>query len=429
VITAYLRRLLLAFILCTMSLSVVRADPPAAEEQFEMLRKRFQDAKAKFIAEYLRAKTEEERERITTPYPAHSMVDDFLKLEESHRGTQVGISALHQLVSQAGSGGDADSPPAKGRQTALKILSEHYADHADLDVMFPWLSLGASGPADKPFLRRAAESSQRHVRGTALLALAQCLAVEAQLIPAWRARLALVESEPEQFADDINLCKQTLTMWQGIDPDSSRREAIMLLEKVAAQYGDVLEAPRTGYGPTLLKSQHSAIDQITRLNRRPLADFAETVQFELTNLSVGQPAPEITGPDERGKELKLSEQRGKIVVIMFSFKGCGPCEEMYPANRKLVETYRGRPFAFLSVMGSELGSVKPLVAKKTITWPCWSDGNTSGPIAARWNVSNWPTIYVLDHQGTIRYRNLRDGVLAKAVSQLVAEAPTQSLDK
>jgi len=95
---------------------------------------------------------------------------------------------------------------------------------------------------------------------------------------------------------------------------------------------------------------------------------------------------------------------------------------MYPANRKLIEFYRERPFAFLSVMGNELGTVRQLVAEKTITWPCWWEGNVPGPIAARWNVSSWPTIYVLDHRGTIRFRSLQDDVLAKAVSQLVAEA-------
>src|SRR5437868_4634365 len=125
-ITASLRRLLLALVLCTGSIALVRADPPLAEEQFETLRKRFEDAKAKYFAAYSNTKTEEERERITTTYPAHTMVDDFLKLEEAHRGTQVGISALHQLVSQAGTVGSADSPSVKGRQAALKILGEYY---------------------------------------------------------------------------------------------------------------------------------------------------------------------------------------------------------------------------------------------------------------------------------------------------------------
>src|SRR5262245_51275839 len=91
---------LLTLILCAATPPIAAADR-SAEEQFETLRKQFEDAKAEFFAEYERAQTAAERERITAPYPAMTMVDDFLKLESAHRGTQVGISALHQLVSQA----------------------------------------------------------------------------------------------------------------------------------------------------------------------------------------------------------------------------------------------------------------------------------------------------------------------------------------
>ena len=208
----------------------------------------------------------------------------------------------------------------------------------------------------------------------------------------------------------------------GVDPDASRREALELLRKSRPNMAMFSRPPRTGYGPMLLKIEHAANDQMTSRKRRPLAELAETMRFELMHLSIGQQTPEIAGPDERGKELKLSDQRGKVTVIMFSFKGCGPCEAMYPGNRKLVEDYRGRPFAFLSVMGNELGTVKELISEKTITWPCWWDGMIPGPIAAEWNVSSWPTIYVLDHQGRIRYQGLRGNLLAKAVSQLVEAA-------
>jgi peroxiredoxin len=349
-------------------------------------------------------------------------VDDFLKLEQAHRGTQVGISALHQLVSQAGSGGGPDSPPAKGRQAALKILTAHYADHPDLDVMFAWLRSGASGPEDKPFLQRAAQSSHRHVRGTALLALAQRYAFEAQYPPLWQARLELVQSDPEKFADDIKLCKDLLGQWEDIDPAASRRQALQLLDQVIDQYGDVLEAPRTTYGPVLLKLERGPRDTLTNQPRRPLAQLAESTQFELMHLSVGQSAPEVAAPDAFGKELKLSDQRGKVTVVMFSFKGCGPCEAMYPENRKLVKTYAGRPFAFLGVMGDAgPDTVRQSVAEKTITWPVWWDG-VHGPIATRWNVSSWPTLYVLDHHGVIRFRGLRGDVLAQAVAHLIQAA-------
>jgi hypothetical protein len=96
---------------------------------------------------------------------------------------------------------------------------------------------------------------------------------------------------------------------------------------------------------------------------------------------------------------------------------------MYPENRKLIEAYHGRPFAFLGVMGDDqLTTVKESVEQGTITWPVWWDGGKPGPIATRWNVSGWPEIYVLDHQGVIRYRKLPSEVLAIAVERLVNEA-------
>lgn len=400
------------------------ADPPSAEDQFESLRKRFEDRREEFLVEYERTKTDDEKRQLFERYPSNTMVNDFLKLEEAHRGTQVGLCALHQLVSQAGGGGGPDTPVAKGRQTALRILAAHYADHSDLDVMFDWLTSGARGPEDKPFLRRAAESTHRHVRGAALLTLGQLFAAEAQVPACFDADLRLLEAEPDRYAATIKLYKELRSQWLDVTPAESRAEAIRLLEQVIADYGDVLEPPRTPYGPLLLKIERASSDALTKHTRRPLGQRAESTRFELTHLSIGQPAPDIAAPDAFGHERKLSDERGKVTILMFSFKGCGPCEAMYPENRKLIETYQGRPFSFLGVMGDEtLDTVKEAVGDKKITWPVWWDGGgTRGPLATRWNVRGWPEIYVLDHQGIIRYREIRGEILAKAVAELVQAA-------
>jgi len=98
---------------------------------------------------------------------------------------------------------------------------------------------------------------------------------------------------------------------------------------------------------------------------------------------------------------------------------------MYPDNRKLIESYQGRPFAFVGVMGDDtIDTVKEAVAEQKITWPVWWDSGRPGPLATRWNVSGWPEVYVLDHQGIIRYREITREVLAQAVAELVAIAET-----
>ena len=61
-----------------------------------------------------------------------------------------------------------------------------------------------------------------------------------------------------------------------------------------------------------------------------------------------------------------------------------------------------------------------------MTWRSfWDGGNTSGPIASKWNVQGWPTLYVVDAKGVIRHKWMGspgDKVLDEAIEKLVVEA-------
>src|SRR5205807_1773205 len=73
--------------------------------------------------------------------------------------------------------------------------------------------------------------------------------------------------------------------------------------------------------------------------------------------------------------------------------------------------------------GNEKYGLKNLMEKEQITWRSWWDGgSTSGPIATQWNVSGWPTVYVIDHRGVIRSKHLSGTALEKLVDALVTEA-------
>ena len=96
---------------------------------------------------------------------------------------------------------------------------------------------------------------------------------------------------------------------------------------------------------------------------------------------------------------------------------------MYPHERSLVKRLAGKPFALLGVNSDKDREVlKDVMTEKEITWRSWWDGGTTrGPIATRWNIETWPAIYVIDHQGVIRYKNLKGPQLLKAVEQLLSE--------
>jgi len=95
---------------------------------------------------------------------------------------------------------------------------------------------------------------------------------------------------------------------------------------------------------------------------------------------------------------------------------------MYPHERSLVKRLEGKPFALLGVNSDSKERVRQAMKKENITWRSWWDGgSTDGPIASAWNVSGWPTTYVLDAKGAIRYKNVRGEEMDKAVDALLKE--------
>jgi hypothetical protein len=97
---------------------------------------------------------------------------------------------------------------------------------------------------------------------------------------------------------------------------------------------------------------------------------------------------------------------------------------MYPHERSLVKKFEKRPFSLLGVNSDrDREKIKQICVEKELTWRSfWNGGSTGGSISTRWNVSSWPTTYVLDHRGIIRAKNVRGPKLEEWIEKLVAEA-------
>lgn len=96
---------------------------------------------------------------------------------------------------------------------------------------------------------------------------------------------------------------------------------------------------------------------------------------------------------------------------------------MYPHERSLVQRLADKPFALLGINSDQdREELKKVLQENQITWRSWWDGgSTEGPIATKWNVTGWPTIYVLDGDGVIRFKNVRGEAMDQAVDSLVEE--------
>jgi hypothetical protein len=92
--------------------------------------------------------------------------------------------------------------------------------------------------------------------------------------------------------------------------------------------------------------------------------------------------------------------------------------------KALVERLKDRPFTIIGINSDykgDLEKINPMLKEQGISWPQVIDGTTSGPVATKWNVRGWPTIYVLDGNGVIRFKNARGPKLGEAVDELLKE--------
>ena len=97
---------------------------------------------------------------------------------------------------------------------------------------------------------------------------------------------------------------------------------------------------------------------------------------------------------------------------------------MYPHERSLVKRLENRPFALIGINSDmDKEKLKEAMEKERITWRSFWNGpkGTEGPISEAWHVQGWPTIYVLDGDGVIRFREVRGEDMDRAVDQLLKE--------
>src|SRR5437762_1560534 len=100
---------------------------------------------------------------------------------------------------------------------------------------------------------------------------------------------------------------------------------------------------------------------------------------------------------------------------------------MIPHERSLVKRMKDKPFALVGINSDkDREELKKILVKENITWPSWFNGGTGTGIPKTWNVHGWPTIYVLDHHGVIRFKDKREKALDRAVDQLMGEMEAET---
>lgn len=364
------------------------------QAQCDELFEEFSSEARRYIEGTHRAKTVEDAREFSRPNGTEYAAR-FMKIARDHPESPVAADALTKAILV-----DFAGPHWK---EAIRLIRLNHVESPKIGPALASIAMDSTPPAVEPLLRSVLEENPAaDVRAWAALALSQHLrrlAGEAENLRRYPERF-------ERAASEFGL--EETTRMRDRDPGLLRRESEKLLELVVEKYAAV--AGTGGPSP---------------------AEVAAEELYSIRELAVGKPAPEIEGTDINGRPMRLSDFRGKIVALVWWATWCGPCMGMVSHERELIRRMEGRPFVLLGVNGDEdKGRLEYQMKERGIDWRSWYEGGPDGPISRRWNIKAWPTVFVLDSEGVIRYkggRNVED--LDEAVEELLDEANNLKRDE
>ena len=133
---------------------------------------------------------------------------------------------------------------------------------------------------------------------------------------------------------------------------------------------------------------------------------------------VGGPAPEITLKNLQGQEVRLSDLRGKIVLLNFWATWCKPCKEEMPAMQAVYDKLRGQGFVVLAVNELEdTDRVIEHIRTHGHTFPVVMDRDNR--VANRYGVVGLPASFLVDRQGIVREQIFGSLLTEERIADLV----------
>lgn len=157
------------------------------------------------------------------------------------------------------------------------------------------------------------------------------------------------------------------------------------------------------------------------------AELAAGYIFDLEHLQVGMTAPDFAAQDEKGASFKLSDYRGKTVLLFFWGGWCPTCASILPKIADFETKFPESKFALIGVNSDgPREKIAPVFDRAGVRFRNAMDESTAGPLHKAWNIYAWPMIFLIDSEGVIRARHLRDRELFDACSRLVVGETPES---
>jgi peroxiredoxin len=113
-------------------------------------------------------------------------------------------------------------------------------------------------------------------------------------------------------------------------------------------------------------------------------------------------APDFTLHTMNGPNLRLAEQRGRVVMVNFWATWCGPCREEMPQLNRLYQKYKGAGFVLLGVnVDDDTRNAADVAAKLGLKFPVLLD--TDKTVSRQYELATMPSTVLIDRDGKVRY--------------------------
>lgn len=196
--------------------------------------------------------------------------------------------------------------------------------------------------------------------------------------------------------------------------------------------------PQYGVGLTQFEDNSAVKDALQKINDKPMDPKDMGKPLSDMNLSKGPVAPEIIAGGEwfNSKPLKLSDLRGKVVVIDFWTYSCINCQRTLPYLRDWWDKYKDDGLVIIGVHSPEFefeknpDNVAQAIKDFGLTYPVVQDNDF-----ATWRAYDnhyWPAKYIVDKDGFIRYTHFGEGEYdetEKVIQELLRETGKETSEK
>jgi len=339
-------------------------------EQFKALEKEFNETMTSIQKEFVTAKTGEEKNALRKKFfelrPKYA--EKALALATANPKEPVACEAAIFALNMGGG-----SPVG---EKAAELLGSTFVNNPKLKSVLGGLGRNPNGAKLLKTIQE--KTTDKDIKGASAYYIAS-------------ARLEEADSPPDDGSTPS--VEKQAAVFKEIDAQ---------LNKLAKDYGDV--------------------ELIEDGGKQKLSKAVEGQLFYLNNLTVGKVLPDSVAQTLDGKKAKISDYRGKVVVLDIWATWCGPCRAMIPHERELVKNLKDKPFVFISLSADDKKeTLTQFIEKEPMPWVHWWNGGGEGGPVADYKVQFFPTVYVLDEKGVIRFKHVREKEMDAAIDVLLKE--------